>query len=102
MTHVTGEALERAALALEGVARGAALDRTLAMEAAQTLRTYADHTQDMDLLDAAAGLERLATGGKLPLDSLGRRLAAELAELVRAEASELKLGKNSGRKETLP
>jgi hypothetical protein len=39
---------------------------------------------DRDVLDAAAGLELVATGRSFTLDEIGRRRAAALAETVRA------------------
>lgn len=87
MSYVTGEALLRAPDALEGLASGATLEHGAALDASLTLRTYADLQRNMDLLDAAAGLKTLATGGELQLDARGRHRAAVLAKRVRAEAS---------------
>ena len=42
---------------------------------------------DRDILDAAAGLKRLATGGALDLDQVGRARAAALAAAVREKAA---------------
>ena len=87
MTYITEEALLRAADVLEGLASRAAIDYSSLIETALTLRTYADLQRDMDLLDAAAGLESLATRGELPLDITGRQRAAALSRRVRAEDS---------------
>ena len=43
---------------------------------------------DRDVLDAATGLKRVATGGTLDLDASGRRRAEYLADRVRAIARE--------------
>ncbi len=43
---------------------------------------------DRDILDAAAGLKRVAEGGTLDLDESGRRRAKYLADHVRAIAHE--------------
>ena len=49
--------------------------------------TYEHGRADRDLLDAAAGLRELATGGRLDLDAAGRARASDLAALVRRLAS---------------
>lgn len=84
MSEVTAEALKRAADVLEHFASGAKLEQGAALEAALTLRNYADLRMDIDLLDAATGLEAMATDGEF---ALARHRAAVLAKRVRAETS---------------
>ena len=45
---------------------------------------YARGLADRELLDAAAGLKALATGGVLNLDNAGRQRARTLATYVRS------------------
>ena len=76
--------LQEAAAVLDALGAGQPLNRTDVLNAALILNTYcqrAEVTQDM--LDAAAGLEIIATGGTLDLDEVGRRRATALAQVVR-------------------
>ena len=82
---VTG--LFDAARALDSLAAGETPDRTDVTCGALALDTLARWTlPGRDLLDAAAGLNILATGGNLDLDAVGRLRARELAGAVRARA----------------
>lgn len=54
---------------------------------ALALKTITWTRRDRDLLDAAIGLEILATGGTLDLDGQGRKRAAFLAMTVEAQIS---------------
>lgn len=58
------------------------VNRSQVVSAALALQTAALGTSDRDLLDAAAGVEILATGGKLDLNEAGRRRAGGLATMV--------------------
>ena len=60
-------------------------DRLLAGAAALHSRRLMD-TTNQNLLDAAAGLEALASGGKFDLSDHGQARAAVLAALVRKAA----------------
>ena len=76
--------LQEAAAVLDAMGAGRTPDPTDVLNAALILNTYcqrAEVTQDM--LDAAAGLEIIATGGTLDLDEVGRRRATALAQVVR-------------------
>lgn len=76
--------LQEAAAVLDAMGAGRTPDPTDVLNAALILYTYcqrAEVTQDM--LDAAAGLEIMATGGTLDLDEVGRRRATALAQVVR-------------------
>ena len=76
--------LQVAATVLEGLAAGQTPDRTDVLNAALILSTYClRHAASRDLLDAAAGLEWLATGEVLDLDATGRQRALKLAQIVR-------------------
>jgi hypothetical protein len=79
------DALQDAAAALEALAACRTPDRTIALlVAAQRLHSLCTcGPADRELLDAAAGLRTLATGGALALDDIGRRRAAVLAAHVR-------------------
>ena len=69
---------------LDALGAGRTPDPTDVLNAALILSTYCqrpDVTRDM--LDAAAGLERLAAGRTLDLDEVGRRRAAALAQIGR-------------------
>ena len=79
-------ALEDAAAALEALAAGETPDRTAALlVAAQHLDTLCTRgLADRELLDAAAGLKAIATGGVLNLDNAGRQRARPLATYVRS------------------
>lgn len=63
-------------------------DRSQLISAALALRAVTMNTSDRDLLDAAAGLECWATGGKLNLNEAGRRRAGQLANKVAALAAQ--------------
>jgi hypothetical protein len=76
--------LQMAATVLEVLAAGEIPNRTDVLNAALILSTYClRHAASRDLLDAAAGLERLATGRTLDLDAIGRQRALTLAQIVR-------------------
>jgi hypothetical protein len=77
--------LKDAAAALEALAAGQTPDRTAALlVAAQYLDTLSTRAApDRELLDAAAGLKTIATGGNLELDDVGRQRARALAAYVR-------------------
>ncbi len=81
----SGDGLRTAADALDALAAGQVPERADALTGALALQTQCLHAPapSRDLLDAAAGLETLATGGTLDLDALGRERAARLAALVR-------------------
>ena len=76
--------LQDAAAVLDALASGRIPDRTAMLSAALDLNTYC-HGIDAsrDLLDAAAGLEALATARTLDLDATGRQRASKLAQIVR-------------------
>ena len=77
-----------AALALDALAAGEIPNRVSALVGALALDTLARWTcPGRDLLDAAAGLNIIATGGDLGLDEIGRLRARELAAAVRARAA---------------
>ena len=81
-------ALLDAAVALDDLAAGRAPDRARLLAgvlALDTLRRAGG--ADRDMLDAAAALEAIATGGALDLNETGRFRAAALAAAVRALAS---------------
>lgn len=76
--------LADAAAALDDLAAGRTPDRTRLLCGALTLDALRLRGEaDRDILDAAAGLEILATGGTLDLDDTGRARAAHLASAVR-------------------
>ena len=78
------QALQEAAAALEALAAGRAPDPRTVLVAAQSLDALcAQGPADRELLDAAAGLKTIATGGTLELDEAGRRRARVLAAHVR-------------------
>jgi hypothetical protein len=84
-TNPMTDALQDAAEALEVLAAGRMPERTTALlVAAQHLDSLCTcgHA-DRELLDAAAGLKTIATGGTLALDDTGRKRAAALAAHVR-------------------
>jgi len=60
-------------------------DKAQLIAAALSLETATLNTRSRDLLDAAAGLHTLATGGELKLDHIGRTRAAHLAIVVAAQ-----------------
>ena len=78
--------LHQAAEVLDALAAGRVPDRAALLAAALALDTYrrSAESPSRDVLDAAAGLEVLATGGTLDLDETGRQRAAKLAEVVRS------------------
>jgi hypothetical protein len=79
--------LQEAAAVLDALAAGRIPERRDVLNAALILNTYCLRTNaDRDMLDAAAGLERLATGGTLDLDATGRQRAQMLAQMVRHAA----------------
>ena len=72
--------------ALDALAAGDAPDRLQVLSGALALNTLCMRgTSDRELIDAAAGLDALATGRKLDLDEVGRARAATLAARVRRE-----------------
>jgi hypothetical protein len=77
--------LEDAAATLDALAAGTMPDRTRAIVGALALDALTWATSSRDILDAAAGLSIIATGGTLDLNELGRRRARQLAEAVRLE-----------------
>lgn len=75
--------LRDAAYALGELAQGRAPERARLLAGALALDTLRlSGESDRDLLDAAAGLQTLATGGALDLDAEGRARAAALAAAV--------------------
>ena len=81
-TPITG--LSDAAAVLDELAAGLQPDRARLIAAALALDTLIKTTTpSRDLLDAAAGLQILATGGTLDLDDAGRSRARQFAETVR-------------------
>lgn len=82
----TDDPLNNAAAALDALADGIDPDRLQVLVGALALTTLLIRVSpDRDLLDAAAGLESLATGRTLPLNREGRARAATLAARVRRE-----------------
>jgi hypothetical protein len=76
--------LHEAAGVLDELAAGIQPDRARLIAAALALDTLIKTTTpSRDLLDAAAGLQILATGGTLDLDETGRNRALQFAETVR-------------------
>jgi hypothetical protein len=79
-----------AADTLETLAQGLQPDPARLLSGALALETLRlSGKADRDCLDAATGLEILATGGTLDLDESGRSRAAHLAVVVRRIADEL-------------
>jgi hypothetical protein len=77
-------ALLAAAAVLDELAAGNQPDRARLIAAALALDTLIKTTTpSRDLLDAAAGLQILATGGTLDLDDAGRSRARKFADTVR-------------------
>jgi hypothetical protein len=77
-------ALLAAAAVLDELAAGKQPDRARLIAAALALDTLIKTTTpSRDLLDAAAGLQILATGGTLDLDDAGRSRARKFADAVR-------------------
>jgi hypothetical protein len=81
---VSNEGLEDAARVLDSLAAGEIPDRTAAIVGALALDALPWTLPGRDLLDAAAGLAIIATGGVLELDEAGRFRARHLAKAVRA------------------
>ena len=78
--------LNDAAAVLDAQAAGVTPDRLQVLAGALALSTLCLRgTADRDLLDAAAGLDALATGRTLELNAEGRTRAAKLAARVRHE-----------------
>jgi hypothetical protein len=76
--------LQAAADALDALAAGLNPKRADAISGALRLQTLVlQGHADRDLMDAAAGLEAVATGQPLDLNEAGRARAAVLATLVR-------------------
>jgi hypothetical protein len=76
--------LNDAASVLDDLAAGMVPDRARLIAAALALDTLIKTTTpSRDLLDAAAGLQILATGGTLDLDDAGRSRARKFADTVR-------------------
>jgi len=74
-----------AAHTLDALAAGDTPDLARVLSGALALDTLVRNgLADRDLLDAAAGLQAVATGGALKLDATGRARAATLAAAVRA------------------
>lgn len=72
-----------AAYALAEIAAGRTPERSRLLAAALALDTIKRRGgASQDVLDAAAGLELLATGRELELDEAGRKRAAHLAAVV--------------------
>jgi hypothetical protein len=76
--------LKDAAEALDALAAGLEPDRVSVVVGALALEALAWTAPGCDILDAAAGLACIATGGELDLDDAGRRRARHLAAAVRA------------------
>lgn len=75
-----------AAEVLDAQAAGVTPDRLQVLSGALALSTLCMRiTPDRDLIDAAAGLDALATGRRLDLNTEGRARAAFLAARVRRE-----------------
>jgi hypothetical protein len=82
----TDDPLNNAAAALDALADGIDPDRLQVLVGALALTTLLIRVSpDRDLLDAAAGLDALATGRKLLLNREGRARAATFAARVRHE-----------------
>jgi hypothetical protein len=77
--------LQAAVAALAALADGRVPDHPGVLIGALALKSLCDRnpSPSRDLLDAAAGLEIVATGGSLDLDAAGRARAAHFAALVR-------------------
>lgn len=85
-----------AALVLDALAAGDTPDQARLLSGALALDALVRKgLADRDLLDAAAGLETIATGGILDLDAVGRGRAATLAVAVRRAAAQLEMTGNS-------
>lgn len=81
------DGLETAAQVLDALATARVPDRWQVFTGALALlNVMLRGPCDRDLLDAAAGMDALATGTQLPLNDDGRARAATLAARVRREA----------------
>jgi hypothetical protein len=76
--------LDHAVLALEALAGGRGPEQASVLAGALALKGLAFRTTGRDIFDALSGLETLATGGTLDLNSAGRERAGKLAEIVRS------------------
>lgn len=86
---MTASGLLDAASVLEAQAEGRTPDRAQLLAGALALDTLCrEEVVDRDVLDAAAGLQMLATGGAPDLDENGRARAAHLAAAVRKAAQD--------------
>jgi hypothetical protein len=84
---MTTNGLLDAASVLEDQAAGRVPDRARVLSGALALDTLrGEGVADRDILDAAVGIQLLATGRGLELDEIGRARAAHLAEVVRKAA----------------
>ena len=82
------DGLLNAARVLEDQAAGRVPDRARLLSGALALDALQwSGEADRDILDAAAGLKRLATGGALDLNDAGRARAAALAAAVRRRSA---------------
>ncbi|MGP0092317.1 MAG: hypothetical protein ACLPKB_20505 [Xanthobacteraceae bacterium] len=82
---MTENGLLDAVSVLDDLAAGRAPDRARLLAGALALDTLRrSGSPDRAILDAAAGLEAIATGGSLDLDETGRARASALAAAVRA------------------
>ena len=89
MTTPNIDPLTNAAEALDALAAGRIPDRLQVLAGALALTNLLIRvTPDRELLDAAAGLDALATGRKLDLNDEGRARAAKLAARVRRALSD--------------
>lgn len=80
--------LTNAAEVLDALAAGGVPDRRQVLAGALALTNLLIRvTPDRELIDAAAGLDALATGRKLDLNDEGRARTARLAARVRSELS---------------
>lgn len=75
--------LEHAAVTLEALANDRVPEKASVLAGALALKRLAFRTTGRDIFDALSGLETLATGGTLELNSAGRERAGKLAEIVR-------------------
>ena len=79
--------LREAVAALDALAAGRMVDRAALLGGALALESLCRVMPELDLLDAAAGLETLARGGVLDLDAAGCARALALAGIVRRYAA---------------
>jgi hypothetical protein len=93
LTPMTENGLLDAVSVLDDLAAGRAPDRARLLAGAMALNTLQRAGgADRAILDAAAGLEAIATGGSLDLDETGRARASALAAAVRASIRLRRLG----------